>query len=71
MSVNNKDVDRQRLTHITAANEMNEMSVEKWCNEICYGGKLENPQENLPTPRFVYHETHMELAETRTREPQQ
>ena len=36
------------------------MSVEKWWNEICGRGKREKPRENLPRPRFVHHETHME-----------
>ena len=40
--------------------EMDEMSVEKWWNEICGMGKREKPRENLPRPRFVHHKTHME-----------
>ena len=36
------------------------MRVEKWWNEICGRGKREKPRENLPRPRFVHHETHME-----------
>ena len=39
---------------------MDEMSVEKWWNEICGRGKREKPQENLPRPRFAHHEIHME-----------
>ena len=27
-----------------------------------------NPAKNLPRPRFVHHETHMEVTETRTRD---
>ena len=34
--------------------------MEKWWNEICGRGKREKPRENLPRPRFVHHETHME-----------
>ena len=36
------------------------MSVEKWWNEICGRGKREKPVKNLPRPRFIHHETHME-----------
>ena len=36
------------------------MSVEKWWNEICGRGKREKLEKNLPRPRFVHHETHME-----------
>ena len=36
------------------------MRVEKWWNEIGGWGKREKPRENLPRPRFVHHETHME-----------
>ena len=39
---------------------MDEMSVEKWWNEICGRGNREKPVKNLPRPRFVHHETHME-----------
>ena len=28
-----------------------------------------NPQKNLHRPRFVHHETHMGVTETRTRDP--
>ena len=28
-----------------------------------------NPVKNLPSPRFVHHETHMEGIETRTQDP--
>ena len=41
-------------------NEMDEMSVEKWWNEICGRVKREKPEKNLPRPSFVHHETHME-----------
>ena len=41
-------------------NEMDEMSVEKWWNEVYGRGKREKPRENLPRSRFVHHETHME-----------
>ena len=41
-------------------NEMDEMSMEKWWNEICGRGKQEKPEKNLPRPHFVHHETHME-----------
>ena len=39
---------------------MDEMSVEKWWNEICGGENGRNPVKNLPRPHFVHHETHME-----------
>ena len=41
-------------------NEMNDMSVEKWWNDICGRGKREKPEKTLPRPRFVHHETHIE-----------
>ena len=41
-------------------NEMEEMNVEKWWNEICGRGKREKPREKPTQPRFVNHETHME-----------
>ena len=34
--------------------------MEKWWNEICGRGKWEKPVKNLPRPRFIHHETHME-----------
>ena len=40
--------------------EMNEMIVENWWDEICGRGKWEKPRENLPILRFVNHEPHME-----------
>ena len=40
-------------------NELNEMSVEKWYNEVCGMGKRKNTDENLSGLRFVYHETHI------------
>ena len=48
---------------ITRADEIkrnDEMSMEKWWNEICGRGNERNPAKNLPKPRFVHHETHME-----------
>ena len=39
---------------------MDEMSVEKWWNEIYARENGRNPEENLRIPRFVHHETHME-----------
>ena len=39
---------------------MNELSMEKWWNEICGRGKREKPEKNLPRSRFVHYETHME-----------
>ena len=41
-------------------NEMNEMSVEKWWNEICDRGKREKPREKPTRLHFVHHETHMD-----------
>ena len=52
-SVNSKDVGRSRLTHHHKSgwNEMNEMSVEKWWNEICGSGNRKKPRENpVQTP---------------------
>ena len=34
--------------------------MDKWWNEICGRGKREKTRENLPRPRFVHHETHMD-----------
>ena len=34
--------------------------MEKWWNEICVGENGRNPEKNLPRPRFVHHETHMQ-----------
>ena len=39
---------------------MDEMSVEKWWNEICGRGKREKPREKPTQTRFVHHETHVE-----------
>ena len=38
---------------------MNEMSVEKWWNEICGGENGKNPEKNLPEPCTVHHDNHM------------
>ena len=43
-------------------NEMNEMSVEKWWNEICGRGKRRNRDNSLPSLRLVHHVTHMEWS---------
>ena len=64
-SVNNEDAGRPRLSHLHRSwwnkwNEMIEMDVEKWWNEICSGGKRNKPRENLTRPRFVHHESHIE-----------
>ena len=37
-------------------NKMDEMSVEKFV----VGENGRNPVKNLPRPRFIHHETHME-----------
>ena len=42
---NNKDAGLPSLMHITGADEMNEMSVEKWWNKICGRGKGEKSQK--------------------------
>ena len=41
-------------------NEMNEMGVEKWWNEIYDGRSGRNPEKTLPRLCIVHHETHME-----------
>ena len=50
---------QERLSHHHRSwwNYINKMSMEKWWN----GGKNRgNPEKNLPRPRFIYHQTHME-----------
>ena len=39
--------------------EMKEMNVEKWWNEICGRGKQEKSRQNLPILRYVQNKTHM------------
>ena len=39
---------------------MNQMSVEKWWDEICGMGKWEEPREKPNQTRLVHHETHIE-----------
>ena len=39
---------------------MDEMSVKKWGMKFVVGENGRNPVKNLPSPRFVHHETHME-----------
>ena len=65
-SVNSKGADRPRLSHIRGAGEMkrnermNEMSVEKWWNEICGRGEREKPREKpTQTPFRPPRNTHM------------
>ena len=55
--------------HDLKLNEMNEMSVENWWNEICGRGKREKPREKptqipLRSPPNPYG-----VAKTRTRDP--
>ena len=42
--------------------EINEMSVEKWRNEICGKGEWEKPRENPMKLCFVHHKTQMEWS---------
>ena len=64
-SVNSKDASWPHLMHHHRGrwNEMNEMSVKKWWNEICGRGQHEKPREkNLSRLHFVCHETVMEWS---------
>ena len=45
---------------VIGADEMNEVSVEKWWNDICGRGNGRNPEKNPPRLSFVHHETHIE-----------
>ena len=65
----NKDAARLPLTHHhrDERNEMNEMSVEKWWNEISGRGKREKPREKLIQIRFRPRSLHR-VTETRTRD---
>ena len=65
-------VNRRKQTHeitINCVTTMNEMSMEKWWNEICCKGKWEKPRENLPRPCFVHHKTHMEWPRCKLETP--
>ena len=44
----------------TKWNKMNEMSVEKWWNEIYGKENGRNSEKNLPKLCFVHHETHIQ-----------
>ena len=50
-------------------NEMDEMSVEKWWNEICGRGKRENPREKRTQTPFRPPRNPHGGTETRTRDP--
>ena len=50
-------------------NEMDEMSVEKWCNEICDRGKREKPREKPTQTPFRPPRNPHGVTETRTRDP--
>ena len=50
-------------------NDMKEMSMEKWWNQICGGENGRNPEKNLPRLRFIHHENHIMEWQTRTRDP--
>ena len=49
--------------------EMNEMSVEKWWNEICGRGKREKPREKPTQTPFRPPRNQHGVTETRTRDP--
>ena len=44
-------------------NEIDEMSVDKWRNQICGRGKWEKSRENLPRPRFLHQETYRPMSD--------
>ena len=63
-SVNSKSAGRPRLTHHHKGwwNETKWMKWE-WRNggmKFVVGENERNPEKNLPRPRFIHHETHME-----------
>ena len=43
---------------ITGADELNEMGVEKWWNDICVVENRRIPEKNLSRPCFSHHEIH-------------
>ena len=49
--------------------EMNEMNMEKWCNEICGRGKREKPREKSIHTPFRPPRNTQGVTETRTRDP--
>ena len=50
-------------------NEMNEMSVDKWWNEICGRGKREKPRDIPTQTSFRPPRNPHGVTETRTRDP--
>ena len=63
-SVSSKGAGRPRLSTITRADEMKRNGWDE-CGEnggmkFVVGENGRNPEKNLPRPRFVHHETHME-----------
>ena len=48
---------------------MDEMSVEKWWNEICGRGEREKPREKSIQAPFRLSRNQYEVTETRTRDP--
>ena len=64
--VNIKDADHACRIIIVADemkwNEMNEMSMGKWWNEIRGRENGRNPEKKLTRSRFVHHETYMEWS---------
>ena len=63
-SVSSKDAGRPRLTH----HHKGGWNETKWMRWVWRNGGMKfmvgengrNPEKNLPRPRFVHHETHME-----------
>ena len=66
-----KGAGRPRLTHHHKGwwNETDEMSVEKWWNEICGRGKREKPREKPTLTPFRPPRNPHGRTETRTRDP--
>ena len=71
--VSSKSAGRPRLTHhhkgLMKWNEMDEMRVEKWWNEICGRGKREKPREKPTQTPFRLPWNPHGVTETRTRDP--
>ena len=70
-SVSSKGAGRPRLMHHHKGkwNEMDEMSVEKWWNEICGRGKREKPPEKPTQTPIRPPQNPRGVTETRTRDP--
>ena len=68
---NSKDAGRRRLPHHRRGwwNEMNDMSVEKWWNEICRREEREKLREKPSQTAFCPPRNLQAVTETWTRDP--